>query len=79
MMPDGCRTSAHQKYIQSSRVRWFMMMMLGSLARIRSPEIITWSPSSFSTSAYRHTYTITHALYNWFLQETLPSQRKYCL
>ena len=71
-MPDGCRTSAHQKYIQSSRVRWFMMIMLGSLARIRSPEIITWSPSSFSTSACRH-----NAIHQC-LQEAQMSWRKYC-
>lgn len=53
-MPDGCLASAHQKYIQSSRVRWFITIILVSLARIRSPHIATLSPSSFSTSAYRH-------------------------
>jgi len=72
MMPDGCRASAHQKYIQSSRVRWFIMMMLGSLARIRSPDIVTLSPSSFSTSAYQHNMIIT--LYKWFYKLSCHTQ-----
>ena len=45
--------------------------MLVSLARIVSPDIVTLSPTSFSTSAYRQ-----YKMYTYTLQQALKSAVK---
>jgi len=57
--PD-CRASTHQKYIQSRRVLWFIMITLHSCGRMRSPDMITRMLRNTSNNACEQTEEMSY-------------------